>query len=316
MLTGRRSPARVPRTLPRRARRGLGLVDSLLAVVVMTLVGIGLSSILTGWIDRTVSQAEARALSVWADAAATWVLNDFGGHNPGTTTPVEVSLDDVRGAVTLPEWADGKTPYRQRTIRLWRWQHAPDQVIVAAVASGGDDPVPLPAPGEGIATVGAIPMQTGATELRGAGFAHDLGEQLGAQPAMAGPGDMVALRHVARAEVDLYLHRRRVPGRLKLNRMEADLHMDGHDLTGAGSIGTGELLTDSITGPVTVEGDLDLNGALMNASGVIEAQGARITRSVEADRVTANSADFTEVNAETLRTDSFTCTPPCPGSGS
>ena len=227
----------------RRNRCGLGLVDSMLALGVLIVLGTMVGHIFEGWVERRISQAEGRVLSAWADAGATWLLRNR------SEVATAVGLREITDDVPVPAvGADRRTPHRNRPIRLWIRDVGPDRTQLLAVASGLSDPVPIPVAGDGIHAVGMVRMRNDSPNVIGPALRFDLGPWVGPGRLRVSPGDLVAIRQVSHTtpDNDRYLQRRPVNGRLELNRMETDLNMGGHAITGVGSLDATTLRIDNL----------------------------------------------------------------------
>ncbi|WP_419738602.1 hypothetical protein [Ruegeria sp.] len=246
--------------------RGLGLLDIMMAVALLVVLGTSAGTLATALIDRQVSQAEARALSAWADAGAAKLLEE-----PGRIERARASLQGLSGVQPPVIGAKLQTPYRGRTITMgyYRPPGSPDKtVVLIARAAGPVGPVPAPGAGDAIAGVGIVRATGTGRKVTGPGLDYTLPPGLSARP-----GDFVALRQVSLATGrDLYLHRRPAG---ELNRMETDLHMGGHDITGVARLrapdttGAGARAVLNVEGPFVVEGNLKVDGALRAGSAKI-----------------------------------------------
>ena len=293
---------------PRRSRRGLGLIDSMLALGVMIVLGTMVGHIFSGWVERRISQAEARVLSDWADAGATWLLQNrdqIGRAARPRDITANVRVNPAFGA-------DGRTPHRGRTIRLWIRNAGQGRAQLVAVASGLSRDVPIPTAGDGIHAVGMVRPWKGSTSVIGPALYFDLGPWLRQNRAVAATGDMVAIREVASDTGDPYLHRERVEGRPELNRMQTDLSMNGRSIRDAGRVSADEVVTTRIDGPLTVGGALTVEGAMRvegSGQGAGSGQGggnitvptATITNDLRAGTVTASDVTTGSVNARNAR---------------
>ena len=305
---------RCPAARGRRAWRGLGLIDSMLALAVMIALTTMAGQVFSGWVERRISQAEARALSAWADAGATWLLRNrseiANAARPG----------DITGRVRAPAlWRQAQTPHRNRTIRLWMRNTGPGRADVMAVASGPFDDVPIPTAGDGIYGVGMVHDFRGARRVIGPALTFDLEPWLRQNPSVTALGDMVAIRTVFEETDDPYLHRRRVEGRPELNRMEADLIMGGRSIAGAGRLAAEEIVTGRIDGPVTVSGAMTVNGAMAverakgGGGGTVHLRGATITNDLETGTLTARDVTADTINAMNARINNLEITGGCTG---
>ena len=321
---------------PRRSRLGLGLVDSMLALVVMIVLGTMVGHVFSGWVERRISQAEARVLSAWADAGALWLLQNRSEINKAArpreiTGSVRVTAGAASTAGAAAYGVGGLTPHRNRRIRLWVRNGSAGRAQLLAVASSGTpangDFVPVPTAGDGIVGVGMARAWKGRTSVIGPAVHFNLRPWLRQNPAVAAIGDMVAVREVSADTGDPYLHRARVKGRPELNRMQTNLTMGGHSIIGAGRVEAREVVTTRIDGPLTVRGGLAVNGAMSvdpsrasgsgsgaNAGGGgISMPSATITGNLKAGTVTAADVDARTINAKNARIGDLTVTGGCSG---
>ncbi len=287
---------------PRRSRCGLGLIDSMLALGVLIVLGTTAGHVFDGWVERRISQAEGRVLSAWADAGATWLLQNR------REIARAARPRDITAEVTAPAlWPDAKTPHRNRSIRLWVRSTGTRRAQMVAVASGLADPVPIPTAGDGVFAVGMVRMWNDSPSVIGPALVFDLGPWIRQNRAVAAPGDMVAIREVSADAGDPYLHRTRVPGRPELNRMETDLNMGGRSIAGAGRISAGEIVTTRIDGPLTVRGGLTVTGAMAvernrsGGGGHVTLPAMTIRQDLKAATVTTTGVTTGTVNANNAR---------------
>ena len=310
---------------PRRSRLGLGLVDSMLALVVMIALGTMVGHVFSGWVERRISQAEARVLSAWADAGALWLLQNRG--EIGTAAQPREITGSVR--ITATYGSDGLTPHRNRRIRLWIRNASAGRAQLLAVASSGAPAdgafVPIPTAGDGIVGVGMVRPWEGRASVIGPAVYFNLRPWLRQNPAVATVGDLVAIREVSADTGDPYLHRARVQGRPELNRMQTSLSMGGQSVIGVGRVEADEVVTTRIDGPLTVRGGLVVNGAMSversqgsgggqsAGGGDISLPRATITGTLKAGTVTATDVDARTINARNARIGDLTVTGGCTG---
>ena len=260
------------------------------------------------WVERRVSQAEDRVLSVWADAGATWLLQNR------REIARAARPRDITAVVTAPAlWPDSKTPHRNRAIRLLVRSTGAvstagtERAQLVAVAGGLVDPVLIPTAGDGVFAVGMVRMWNDSPSVIGPAPFFDLGPWIRQIRVLAAPGDMVAIREVSANAGDLYLHRSRVPSRPELNRMETDLNMDGRSITVAGRISASKIVTTRIDGPLTVRGGLTVTGTMnvernrSGGGGHVTLPAMTIRQDLKAATVTATGVTAGTVNARNAR---------------
>ena len=303
----------------RRSRRGLGLIDSMLALAVMIVLGATAGQIFAGWVERRISQAEGRVLSAWADAGTTWVLQN---RDSSTGAGLSANSRDITADVAEPAlWRDPRTPHRNRTIRLWVRSDGAHKAQLVAVASGVSDAVPVPVAGDGIATVGMVRVRGGSKRVIGPGIDFPLGSFAD----HAAQYDLVAVREVTTDQDDPYLHRRQVDGRPDLNTMETDLIMGDNAISDVGTVSADRIDTQRIDGPLTVSGGMTLQGAMRverapgvdgsaaAGGGTVDMPPATFTGDLKANTVTATGVDARTINARNARVGTLSVTGGCNG---
>ena len=275
-------------------------MDAMMALTVLVTLGTLAGQAVTHWVERQLSQGEARALSAWADAGETWLLQNR--HRLGQA-PAPVN---ITSAVTPPSsFTRTVTPHRLRTIVLWYRDAGAGRAHLLAVASGDTGPVPAPTPGDGITAVGTVGVEGANRHLmvRASGLAFDLRSWSAQVPGLATPGDIVALRHVwLHTAAHLYLHRTPQTDPA-LNRMNTDLDLGGQSLTGADTIAGRNLVTPQITGPVTIRSGITVEGAV-SAEGKgssLDAPNATIRDTLRAGTIAAGHVQTGTVNARNAR---------------
>ncbi len=252
-VTGRRS------RLPRRRHRGLGMFETLLAVAVLSGLGVLLGQVVGGWAERRLIEEEARAVAELARAGRLFVEADPAANAPALGTLAAVDFVDLENADLWPPERPRTTPRRGRAMELRLWGAGPDRVTVIARARGEADAIPplLPGAGSGVTGVGAILDLPGETVLRGPGVQLDMAPLNLLDTGFAQRGDLFALAHVfTREECAAYLLRTADPACPNGNRMTTGLDLGGNDLVGVNA------LTTSVLAVTTVQGDLSVTGAL------------------------------------------------------
>ncbi|WP_419738562.1 hypothetical protein [Ruegeria sp.] len=243
----------------RRARRGLGLVDTMLAVALLCVLALWGSQATTRWVDDRVMTGEVRMLAGVAQAARRLVEEDVS--HAIRSAPVD-TLQPVtfRTLIDADLWsraANTATPARRQIdIRLLR--QANDRVLVlvrARAQTHRPDRVPFAA--TGVPGVGVL--LDDETDLKGPGLAFDFAH-VTLPPGYAQNGDLFALDQIwLNAPCQSYLYREAVSGCPDANTMAVDLDMGGNDITGADEIRAGTIRLETLQArapgaPITVEG--------------------------------------------------------------
>lgn len=272
----------VLKRIPRRARRGLGLFDTLLAVAVlsfMVLIGSQLSST---WVERKVMAAEARAVSDLARAGRLWLEGDITNRQPVTGETRDVLFSTLEAAGLWSPTQLDTTPFRHREMDLTLIDTGAGQIMVAArafepdydacqTATGTASTIPrtLVAEEDGVSGVGVVAEINGALTIIGPDVLVDVENAFAADSGLL-CGDLVALAHVyTGVACSAYLHRIPVPGCPDANRMATNLDLGGHELTGAGILMVDEVSVGRLTGNPTIQGGLTVLGD-MSVSGRAE----------------------------------------------
>ena len=306
-----RQPRR-PR-LARRHRRGLGLFDALLGVILLSMLALVGGQIAGTWVDRQLMAGEARALAGLARAGRLWLEGD-SRRAPVGTTPLPVSFNALETAQLWERRQIRFTPGRKRdmTLDLWLAPGTPDRVMVIARARGAPGsaiPPGVPGAAAAVSGVGAILDRPGETLLRGPDLDFDMADVNAVQPGFAVRGDLFALAHVyTRANCDAYLHRFEVPScGARSTRMEDDLDMGGNDLIAINEIVANAMRLGTLIGDLSIDGALVINDALRvdgqtTLDGLVVSGAARVdgTLSVGADLMVAGTASIVAVQAAEL----------------
>ena len=292
------------RPTPRRDRRGLTLLDVLLAATVISVLALWGGQVAGDWIASRTVRAEVRTVAELARAGRLLVEGDVGHagriHGVGAA-PLAVGLADLEAADLRSPLLGALTPGR-RTLTLWLWRPNAGALVVIARARG-EAPLPrLPGAEDGATGVGGL-LRT-ETRLRGPGLDFDMAGLNALVAGFATVNDLFALDHVA---LDVtcrsYLYRVAVDcdgdgvDDVIANSMETSLDMGGNDLTGAGrvtaataAIGTLEGATE-VTGALTVAGEMEVTGmatmADVTVNGVISAASAEIAGTLTVPDITA-----------------------------
>ena len=274
----------------RRARRGLGLLDTMLAVFALSAVAAWSAQATRAWTARALLAGEARALSELAVAGRRWLERDFT-RAPSGSRPARVAFRDLESAGLRPPERPRNTPGR-RAMSLWLWNQAPDRVMVIARARGDRALSRIPAAGTVGTGVGAILNRAGETLLRGPGVAFDMAPLNAARARFARRGDLFALEHVhTDPAASPYLHRVAVAGHPELNVMATDLLLGDSAVLSAARIETDTARVGTIEGDTEVTGELTVGGAL-RANGLLGADGDPIASLSVAGPLRASSLEI------------------------
>lgn len=299
-----RSRSFTAKRFPRRSRRGLGLLDAVLATAVLSVLALWGAEFAGDWIEGRVVAGEARAAADVARAGRLLVEGDVahaGRTHVVGAAPLAVALADLEAADLRSPALGSLTPAR-RTLTLWLWRPTNGTILVIARARGALPLPRLPGAEDGVSGVGAL-LGTG-TRLRGPGVDFDMGPLNTADPGFATDSDLFALDHVA---LDVtcrsYLYRRAVDcdgdGTVDAlaNTMETALDMDGNDILDAGNVtaataAIGRLEgTTEITGALEVDGELAVAGAAtlddLTVGGALAADSAEIAGLLTVPNLTA-----------------------------
>ncbi|MYG26974.1 MAG: hypothetical protein F4213_13285 [Boseongicola sp. SB0677_bin_26] len=296
-----------PRRLPRRNRRGLGLFDAMLAIIVLSLLALWGGQVAGGWIAGRVVTGEVRTVAELARAGRLLVEGDVshGGRTHAVgAAPLAVGLADLEAADLRSPALGTRSPGR-RALTLWLWRPNAGALVVIARARGERPLARLPGAEDGATGVGAL-LGTDA-RLRGPGLDFDMGPVNALVAGFATENDVFALDHVA---LDVtcrsYLFRVEVDcdgdgtPDVIANTMGTGLDMGGQDLTGAGNvtaataaIGTLEGVTE-FTGALAVGGELAVTGRTtmedVTVSGALNAASAEVAGTLTVPDLVATGA--------------------------
>ena len=238
-------------------RAGMSLFGAMLALVVFgVFVAAGFEWLEQRARERVVKLAGAQAVAL-SDAVGSWVEGSFEARL--AAAPEEVRLATVRSAgVLAPGFAPNGLDAMGRRLRIITRSPSAGvlDVLVTHDVGVGDGWFPSGAVlgVRGDARIGVVPPGMTPPELRGPALrvpVADFRSDHGGAPALRAIG--VLTRHDRQSVYGDYLYRGAVAGLAGANRMETDLDMDGHDVTGVGDL---EAQT------MTLEGDLDVGGGL------------------------------------------------------
>ncbi len=290
-----------------RRRRGLGLFDAALGIVVGALALTLVLETLRGETGRLRVQAEARALSDIAEQARHHASHDYHGLLAGLRSAAGHVLmltdGDLRSTgsfeagrpmtvasgagINVAAWLPTTATTEGRII-LVAWADA-----VPGSTTGGHAPV-IEA---GMSLVGRVGMAGGACpvdQFCGGGSRWDAAGLISALgPSAPEPGDLVAFRMVhPDADIRPFLYRTAVPGAPELNRISGEWTMRGHDISGFERLAVNRL---NVAGGVDVRRDAVATGA--EVIELLEA-GGRIT--VGGDLVGLSGENSTELTSGRL----------------
>ena len=290
------------RAVPRRARRGLGLFDTLLAVAVLSVLGLFAAQVLNGWIARKVITGEARELAHLARAGKLYVQANPMNHRPGGPAAEPVGFADLeREGLWLPGQLQ-TTPNRRREMGLFLLNDpgAPDRVLVIARARGAPgDPRRSDIPGAEAGVPGVGVILDGETVLRGASIHFDMAEYFSpAQTAdFARPGDLFALNHVWIGQGCVaYLHRNVDPGCADATVMATDLDLGGNALEAVGRL--------MVAGPAEIDGNVTVSGAVTVTGPALIVGDVTVGGEITAPQLTTGAT----IEAETVEFNNVTVT--------
>ena len=260
------------RRAPRSDRRGLGLLDAVLASVVLSLLLLWGGQVIGDRMHALALASEARTVADLARAGRLRIEGDIAHRarvHPVGAAPLAITLADLESRGLRSPAAGRRTPGR-RALTLWAWRSSDGAVVVIARARGARAIAVAPAPEAGVSGVGAFLALPGReTGLSGPGVSFDMGDINGVRPGFAVAGDLFALDHVA---LDVtcrsYLYRVEVDcdsdgtQDAEANRLEVALDMGGRDITGAGEITATTAEIGALDGAVDVSGSVTVGGAL------------------------------------------------------
>ncbi len=252
---------------PRRARRGLGLFEALVAVAVFTVTASLLAQTFTAWTERRALTAEARALADLADTGRQWLERNTGGA-PAIGPPKEVAYADLESGRAGTTYLLPKRTARRREMTLWLWRAGSGRTLVLARARDPDGSARtlVPGSGTGVSGIGTIvPDDRGGIRMAGPDISADINainrDYARAHPRLplfAREGDLFVVRSFWTGPgCQVYLARDADLCRGD-NKMETDLNLGGHNLTGVRNLRVTGAAT--FEGNATVEGDLTVKG--------------------------------------------------------
>ena len=292
---------------PRSSKRGLGLLDALLAVIVLAVIGTMGWQVVSIRIDRSLLANEGRALSTLARAGRVWVAGDPGNRAPDyvtdTTPPDAVDFSDLVTANLRGADDPERTPAR-RDMTLWLWPEANERILVLARARG-EASRHTPDAIDGVPGFGVVEERAGVLRLTGADVTLDVPRLNSAMTGFAQAGDLVAIDHVFTSAATCpspFLSREDSA----CATMMIPLNMDGNDLInlGAGSLAGITLDVEEIIGSVTIPAaltvteDVTVEG-ILTIPGILEVHGdvAMVDGTIQSNSLTAGTVRTDEVFA-------------------
>ena len=283
---------------PRARRRGLGLFDAVLALGLFALFALGATALLESRNHARRASHAALQVTVLAEAARAHVESRFEAfRTEAGTGPVPLPLATLRAAGTLPDDFPGRDALGHDLVVCLRAAGADGlDLYVGERVRGGAATPPATAlfQGRGVVRLGLL-----APEAPGRLVGPALDTDVSAFAAgdcdgdLLRPGAIAALVRLDRESVlGPWLHRVAVPGAAEANRMETDLDMGGHDISGVGDLDAGSL---AVTGDSNVTGTLTVDGELLIGQSVDIDGGAVIGGSVSTDSLTAQGVSAEHV---------------------
>lgn len=286
----------------RTRRRGVGLLDAILASAVLALLVLWGGQVLGTWAEGRILSVEARTVTELARAGRLLVEGDVthAARTHGVNAaPLSVALSDLTSANLRPATLGTLTPGR-RTLSLWMFRPSSGTVLVMARARGDIPPARIPGAVDGVSGVGVL--RAGDTRLRGPGMDYDMAGINGTSAGFATVNDLFAFDSVA---LDVacrsYLYRVAfdcdgdgTPDAIA-NTMTVDLDMGDNAITNVATLTATTATIGTLTGATAVTGDLDIAGALsVQGDTAVQALDVRGT-------LTAASADIAgELTVEAL----------------
>ena len=244
---------------PRANRRGLGLLDVLLAVVVLSVIGVMGWQAAEGWIDRKLLTSEGRALATLARAGRLWVEADTSTRAPAPDTLTPVGFNDLVVANLRGPGDPDRTPTRRKR-ELWLWREANDHVVVLARARPRDsDPDDTdcdsgeavrifclpPAAIDGVPGLGlVVDPDSARLRLVGPDVTLDLERLNRERSGFAQEGDLFALTHVfVSGDCGPYLSREDPA----CATMKTDLDMGENNINDINTLTAKDIQAESVT---------------------------------------------------------------------
>ena len=245
-----------------RRRRGAGLADVTLAMVVMAVVIDGAVRFGSDLVSRNAVALATGQLSRLADDVEAWAAAEYATLQPQVDAQAyDTEEQSWTALIAAGDVSQDKVPATALRQSVRVFLHAPTAgnlyVVLLTETQGDGSASHVPRPDGGAQLVGRVGAHA-VTELRGWDFTYDLNDII-AETGDDFEGELGAIRQVSdQVHVSPYLHRVAVPGRPELNRLEAPLDMNGNDIIDAGRV---EAVDVAIAGALTVGGELTADTA-------------------------------------------------------
>lgn len=282
---------------PRPERRGLGLIDAVLGIMVWMAIAAVFADYYTDHLHTQRERAELQQLADWQDTLETYVeQNPSARLNDAFSTPgrvLEVSEATLQAAnSSLPNTRRAGV---EREISTWLYAPSATELIYFTTAQGNTPRLHIPDPKVEHGNIGVVGFPR-AGRLLGRGVDLDVAPIRASDPTLMQYGDVVALSYInSSADIRPYLSRiPAIVNGVDLTQMATDLDMGGHNITATGSIEALEGSLDEITaGSVTMRGTLNANTAsitTVTASGQIAAQNGTFQGDVNANSLSTSGS--------------------------
>ena len=279
-------------------RRGLAVIDSLLALGLLGIMTLGGIAFLEQRLQEDRVRQAGRQLGTLANAAAGFVDADFTAQLAAARLgPRQITIAQLRAAGVLPAgFRDVDAMGRGHAVLIRVAGTDAIDVVVTQRVPAGDVAIPsaalFEAPGE--VRLGLVPPEAD-TRLRGPTVDLDMSAFQSSFAGAPQTGALAAFRRFDQGTVfGDRLYRVAVPGFAAANRMETDLDLGGNAIRNAGAVAADSL---DIEGGFTVEGDLTVTAGLIVGEGLQVGGVATVTGRVTAGDATvvgtARSASLT-----------------------
>ena len=260
---------------PSRSGRGVGLLEAILSVAVVSVFLLWSHAAIRDWLETAVVRNEARTVADVARAGRLFMEREDRGHARWThgagAAPLEIPMSELEDADLISSTVSVLSPER-RSLSLHLWVPTAGEIVIIARARGANPFPRIPGAGDGVSSVGVLVNDTAGvldTNIRGPGVNFDMAAVNTALPGFAGVNDIFAFEHVSFDVLcGVYLHR--VDG-CPNNDMQTSLNMGGNDLLNVGNIQANQMIVDRFVGDMTVQGGIELEGGL-EVGGVMDVQ--------------------------------------------